>query len=112
VAPRRGEIWFANLNPVQGHEQAGRRPVLIVSENRFNASAAELVTVLPITSTKRPHPTRVELRPPEGGVKAASYVICEQLRTISRTRLAKAVGTVTPATMQEVERIVRFLLGL
>jgi mRNA interferase MazF len=104
LAPRRGEVWFASLDPVQGHEQAGHRPVLILSESRFNASAAGLVTVLPMTSAKRPHPTRVELKPPEGGVIVVSYVICEQVRTISQARLTKLTGAIEPDTLKEIER--------
>jgi mRNA interferase MazF len=46
----RGEIWLADLNPSRGHEQAGKRPCLIISVNMFNQGAAGLVVVLPITS--------------------------------------------------------------
>ncbi|OYV95604.1 MAG: growth inhibitor PemK, partial [Planctomycetia bacterium 21-64-5] len=48
--PVRGEVWTVNLDPVRGHEQAGTRPALIVSVNRFNHGPAGLVVVLPITS--------------------------------------------------------------
>src|SRR6185295_5268066 len=54
IALPRGEVWLADLDPTRGHEQAGRRPVLIVSDDVFNAGAAELVVVLPMTSTLRP----------------------------------------------------------
>ena len=45
--PNRGEIWLADLNPTRGHEQAGVRPVLIISTNTFNHGRADLVFVLP-----------------------------------------------------------------
>ena len=48
--PARGEIWLADLNPVHGREQAGRRPCLVVSVNPFNQGPAELVIVLPLTT--------------------------------------------------------------
>lgn len=51
--PARGDIWLADLNPVRGHEQAGRRPVLVVSVDLFNQGRADLVVVLPVTSTIR-----------------------------------------------------------
>src|SRR5438128_11466126 len=51
VAPIRGEVWLIDLNPVRGHEQAGRRPALVVSDDLFNQGPAGLVIVLPITST-------------------------------------------------------------
>ena len=47
--PSRGEIWTADLNPTGGHEQAGKRPVLIVSTDTFNHGAADLLFVLPLT---------------------------------------------------------------
>jgi mRNA interferase MazF len=113
MTARRGEVWLVDFDPVQGHEQAGRRPALVLSVDAFNASAAGLVTVLPITGTPRPSiPSRIEVRAPEGGLKKTSFVIGEQTRTISTRRLARALGMVTPATMRRVETIVRMLLGL
>jgi len=111
--PRRGEVWLVSFDPVEGHEQAGRRPALVISADVFNASPADLVTVLPVTTTARPGiPSRVEVRPPEGGLTKVSYVIGEQTRTISKRRLARALGAVKPATMEKVEDVVRMLLGL
>jgi mRNA interferase MazF len=49
--PNRGEIWLADLNPTRGHEQAGARPVLIISTDPFNYGPAGLVFVLPLTKT-------------------------------------------------------------
>jgi mRNA interferase MazF len=112
MTARRGEVWFANLSPTQGRGQAGHRPVLILSDDRFNSSGAELVIVLPITSRPRSYPTRITLGAREGGLKAASHIIGEQLRTISVTRLTKRVGAVEEPTMVKVEQVVRRLLGL
>jgi len=50
AAPRRGEVWFADLNPTLGHEQSGRRPILIVSADAYNTSRVGLVIALPLTS--------------------------------------------------------------
>jgi mRNA interferase MazF len=111
-APRRGEVWLASFDPVVGHEQAGRRPALVLSVDAFNAGPAGLVTLLPITSARRPLPSRIELRPPEGGLTSVSYVIGEQTRTLSARRLARPLGVVTPSTMKRVEDVVRLLLGL
>lgn len=57
--PARGEVWLADLNPTRGHEQAGRRPVLVVSEDLFNRGPAGLAIVLPMTSTVRDVPSHV-----------------------------------------------------
>jgi mRNA interferase MazF len=109
---KRGEIWIVNLDPIVGSEQAGQRPALILSADALNASPADLVTVLPLTSRQRPLPSRVALVPPEGGVHLPSWVICEQVRTVSNTRLKSRLGSVAPATMDKVSDIVRMLLAL
>jgi mRNA interferase MazF len=109
----RGEVWLADLDPTEGHEQAGRRPALVLSVDSFNASRAELVTMLALTSKPRPNnPFRIEVRPPHGGLKAVSYVIAEQTRTISTGRLVRRLGAVPDATMAQVSDVVRLLLGL
>jgi len=85
--PNRGEIWLADLNPIRGHEQAGTRPVLIISTNTFNHGPAGLVFVLPLTRTDRRIPIHVPLDPPEGGVSARSYILCDAIRSIAKDRL-------------------------
>lgn len=110
--PARGEVWLAELNPVRGHEQAGRRPVLVVSEDLFNRGPAGLVIVLPLTSTLRPIPSRVRLSAPEGGLKIDSDVLCDAIRSISKERLVVRWGTVRPETMEDVADRLRILLRL
>ena len=75
--PKRGEVWVADLDPVRGHEQAGRRPVLIVSVDSFNAGPAQLVYVVPLTRTDRGVPLHVAIAPPEGGLRAPSVILCD-----------------------------------
>ena len=110
--PRRGEVWFADLNPTRGHEQRGTRPVLVLSVDSFNSGPAELVTVLPVTSTVRPIPSHVEVRAPEGGLETRSAILADQVRTIARERLVRRSGAVSGTTLRRVEEVVRFLLGL
>jgi mRNA interferase MazF len=110
--PARGEVWLADLDPTRGHEQAGRRPVLVVSEDPFNRSRAGLVVVLPITSTLRTIPFRVRLPPPEGGLKVESDVLCEAVRSVSKERLQVRFGSIRPESMALVEDHLRILLGL
>ncbi len=111
--PSRGEIWTANLSPIRGHEQAGQRPVLIVSTNQFNQSAADLVFVVPLTRTDRRIPLHVAIDPPEGGIKARSFILCDALRSISKERfVGQAWGKVSAETLEKVEDCLRILLEL
>ena len=112
AAAGRGEVWLTDLNPVRGHEQAGRRPALIVSDDLFNQGPAGLVIVLPITSTVRRIPSHVEVVPPEGGLKVRSAVLCDAVRSISTDRLHARWGRVSPRTMVAVENALRFLMRL
>jgi mRNA interferase MazF len=110
--PCRGELWMADLEPITGHEQGGKRPCLVLSDDLFNHGPAELVVVLPITSKNREIPLRVPVDPPEGGLKVASYVMPEMIRSISVRRLVRRLGAIGPARMQLVETHVRAVLGL
>ncbi len=111
-AASRGDIWLADLNPVRGHEQAGHRPVLVVSVDPFNQSRADLVVIIPITSTLRNIPFHVVVQPPEGGLTNASAILCEAVRSISKDRLITRWGSVLPTTMATVEDRLRVLMGL
>ena len=112
AAPGRGEVGLTDLSPVRGHEQAGRRPALVVADDLFNQGLAGLVIVLPITSTVRAIPSRVEVVPPEGGLKVRSAVLCDGVRSISTDRLQARWGQVSPRTMVAVENALRFLMRL
>ena len=108
----RGEIWLVGLDPTKGREQAGMRPALVISVDIFNHGAAELVVAVPITSKAKGIPLHIKVDPPEGGLSMTSYVKCEDVRSISTSRLAKKLGTVTPSTIDAVEDRLRILLGL
>jgi mRNA interferase MazF len=111
--PSRGEIWLADLDPTRGREQASVRPVLIVSRNSFNHGLSELVFVLPLTRTDRRLVAHIPIDPPEGGVKARSYILCDAVRSISKERLSgPRWGTVSAKTMAKVEETLRILMDL
>ena len=110
--PLRGEIWLVTLDPTVGREQAGTRPALIISDDLFNQSHAELVVVLPITSKGKGIRSHVPVSPPEGGLQVASYIKCEDVRSISMQRFGRRLGKVTAPTMNEVENRLRIILAL
>lgn len=112
MKPHRGEIWLADLEPVRGHEQGGRRPVLVVSVDVFNQGPAGLAIVIPLTSRDRGIKSHVRVAPPEGGLRTSSVIQCEAIRSLSSDRLVQAWGRVSPEAMQQVEDWLRTLLQL
>lgn len=110
----RGDVWMADLDPTQGHEQAGQRPYVIISNDHFNSGPAELLVVVPLTSRRRPVaiPLHVPIAPPEGGLTMASTVLCDQIRTIDPGRLMRRMGTLSDTTMAEIGTRLRLLLEL
>ena len=110
--PHRGEIWLADLHPTRGREQSGRRPVLILSVDSFNAGPADLVVVLPLTSTQRDIPLHVKVRKGDGGTRNESAILCEAIRSVSKDRLIARWGTLSQEVIVEVEDRLRILLDL
>src|SRR6185369_11041804 len=96
--PARGELWLADLGSSAGHEQAGRRPVLVLSVDGFNQGKSGLIVVVPLTSkvAKSQHiPAHIPINPPEGGLKTPSVILCDQVRTISKSRFGIHWGLVS-----------------
>ena|SRR5271165_2874293 len=110
--PSRGDVWSINFDPTVGHEQAGIRPALVVSVDKFNHGPAGLVVVLPITSKNKNQPIHVQVRPPEGGLSTTSFIMCDDIRSVSKQRLRRFLGTVSAPTMAGVEERIRILLSL
>ena len=96
-----GEVWWALPDPAVEREQPGRRPVLIVSNERFHRTVTTLVVVVPVTTKDRDWPNHVELNA-GAGVEQRSFAMTEQVRTISRQRLTKKIGVVKGAVLQGV----------
>jgi len=112
LLPSRGEVWLAYFDPVEGHEQGGRRPCLVLSDDLFNHGPAELVVVLPITSRQHDIPLRIRVEPPEGGVKVTSFIMPEMIRSISTRRLLESWGKLDGRTLATAEEHVKTLLAL
>jgi mRNA interferase MazF len=110
---KRGEIYFANLNPTVGSETAKRRPVLIVS-NDSNNRGATTITVLPITSNvSRVYPFEVFLSTESSGLPTISKIQPQQVRTISKQRISgNRVGALDESTMELVASALKLHLSL
>jgi mRNA interferase ChpB len=100
---KRGEIWLVSLDPTSGHEQKGRRPVLIVSPEAFNG-ITKLPVVVPITSGGHFARTAGFAVPLVGaGTKTAGVVRCDQPRTLDlASRGGRKLESVPDAVMDEV----------
>jgi mRNA interferase MazF len=111
VAP--WQVWWADLNPVRGHEQAGVRPILVVSSTfHLRLTRSGVLTVLPLTTRARPHLLhRVTIDIPG---QRTSYVITEQLRSISADRLTgrQPMHQLTMDQIVEVRDVLRRMIDV
>jgi mRNA interferase MazF len=96
-----GEVWDCQLSPIEGHEQAGQRPCLVVSVDQLGRGPSELAIVVPITKTGRIS-LDFGIEPPEGGLTDISFAQPYQVRTISRERLVRRRGRVRDETLRDV----------
>lgn len=112
--PNRGDIWLVDFSPAIGSEIRYPHPALIVSVDELNKSAWGLVVVCPISTFRKEKPFRLHtlLSPPEGGVKHASIIRCDQVKSVSIQRFSEKWGEINASTMQEVDYILRRVLGL
>ncbi len=108
---KRKDIYYADLNPIVGSEQAGVRPVLIIQNDGGNKYSPTTI-VAAITSKKgKPNlPTHVDID--NEGLAMNSIVLLEQVRTIDKSRLVRYVGRANENTMQQVDRAVAISLDI
>jgi mRNA interferase MazF len=109
-------IFLASLNPAKGSEQAGRRPVLIISRESIN-QMLPVVNIIPLTSRKSAarsiYPNEVLLPADIAGLKMNSIAMCYQVRTLDKSRLEEDVGELVDAKLrQEVVDALRFQLDM
>jgi mRNA interferase MazF len=96
---RQGEIWYANLNPVKGSEQAGFRPVVVLSGNLLNQHLS-IVIVAPLTSKIKNYKGNPILHPKkENGLKTTSEVLIFHIRSVSKDRMIEKIGSIEKAEL-------------
>lgn len=109
----RGDVYRASLDPTKGHEQAGTRPVLIVQSDSLNGVASTVVVAPFTTNLKTARlPSCHLVKAGDGGLAQDSVLLCHQVRVIDPSRLSSRYGTIAQATMDEIDKKLRFTLGL
>ena len=111
---RRGEVYDARLDPVEGSEQSGTRPVVIVSRDAIHASSP-IVIVAPCSTYRqgrRIYPSQILVHPPDGRLDAGSIVLGEQVRVLDKRRLLRLRGALSTATMERLDSALRIALDL
>jgi mRNA interferase MazF len=111
---KRGDVYNVRLDPVEGSEQGGSRPVIVVSRNAINANSP---TVLAIPCTtyrpgKRIYVTQVLISAPEGGLIADSIALAEQVRILSKSRFGDYRGSLSSEIMEQISTALALALDL
>ena len=97
----RGDIRWADLNPVRGREQAGIRPVLIISHDIFNERSGTVIAVAITSQSQRAgFPLTFELETTD--LPKRSWVKISQIRTLSVERIGKRIGRVSPEELDQI----------
>lgn len=112
---QRGEIYFVNLNPVEGREQAGRRPVLVLSIDAINRLPLVITGVVGTKGANMPKDYRMNVRvsSAESGLPYETVFLGFQIRSLDPKRFPdKPVGKVSEEVMAKIEKAVRYTLGL
>ena len=109
---KKGDLYWANLDPSIGSEISKRRPVLIVSNN-INNQYADTITILPITtSTERVYPFEILINSGDGNILEASKIKANQIRTIDKQRLFQKIGTISLSKLKEAEKAILIHLDI
>ncbi len=109
----RGQIYYANLEPVIGSEQGGVRPVVIL-QNDIGNRHSPTVIVAPLTNeinSKRELPVHVKLMK-QDGIKSNSIILLEQIRVIDKCRLNNYISSIRPIDLQKVNKAISLSLNL
>lgn len=111
---KRGDVYWVRLDPIEGSEQAGTRPAVIVSRDAINRYSP-VVLICPLTNASHVaslYPSDVLVRAPEGGLRVDSVVLTLQLRAVAKTRLLERLGELDPGTLTQIEEAIKVTLDL
>ena len=110
--PRRGEVWLVSFGAARRGEPGKHRPAAVVSVDHLSAgTVADLIVVVPLSSSSAPSALRPEVADIEG-VDRPSRAICRAVRGVARPRLLRRVGALAPETLAEIDHALELVLGL
>jgi mRNA interferase MazF len=112
---RRGEIYFLDLNPARGREQAGRRPVMVLSIDPINRLPLVITVVVGTKgeNVPRDYPTNVRVARADSGLPIETVFLCFQIRSLDAGRFPAApAGQASGPVLARIENAVRYCLGL
>lgn len=109
---QRGEVWLADLNPTQGFEQAGVRPVIVFQNNIVSQFSTTTITI-PLTTNQRRAalPICLTIEQGNGGLSQDSVALCFQMRVLDKTRLIRKLGQLSSKIISQLEEVVLLTLG-
>ncbi len=111
VQVKRGDVFFADLNPTKGSEQGGTRPVLVIQNDIGNKySATVVVAAITGKENKKSLPTHIRIE--TEFLPKFSFVLLEQIRTIDKSRIKKYIGSLDKNMMQEIDKALYTSVGL
>lgn len=109
--PRRGEVWLALLGAARPGEPGKNRPAVVVSADHLSqGTVADLIVVVPLSSSSAPSALRPEVTDIEG-VDRPSRAIARGIRGVAPSRLLRRLGALTPETLAEIDRALALVLG-
>ena len=109
---KRGEIYYADLSPVIGSEQAGIRPILVVQNDVGNKFSPTIIGIAITSRQMVKIPTHIEIEGTKYGLDKDSVILAEQIRTLDKKRLREKVGMLDNDTMEKVKRAIEISFGI
>jgi mRNA interferase MazF len=109
----RGEVLRVRLDPIEGSEQGGERPAVVISPAIINDhSSIVIVAAITTQKTDRIYPFEALIEPPDGGLPRRSKVMLRHVRAIDRRRITGSYGQLEPQTMERVDAALKIATGL
>ena len=109
---KRGDVYYADLDPVIGSEQNGHRPIIVIQNDLGNLYSPTTIAAMVTSSQKKKLPTHVHVIDEGSGLSDDSIVRLEQIRTIDKQRLGSMIGHVSDETMELIEDAALCSLGI